>query len=127
MTPPTNEEKLLDRELRLSKAETELESLLEWDKWIKEVPFISFPKKWEVQIIPPYGRKIVRFHVKLKEFHDNPHHISVFLEVHDSFYGREPYWEIYPNKEGDCSRIPMNNITKLLRELKEALKYLYED
>jgi len=114
--------------MEIIELEHKLSKLLEWDKWVKEVPFIPFPKKWEVQIVPPSLGAIVRFRVKLKEHHDDHRDISVYLDCYDLLgsFG-EPYWEIYPNKEGDCSRIPMNNITKLLRELKDALKHLYEE
>jgi len=104
-----------------------LSKVLEWDKWIKEIPFIPFSKKWEVKIIPPTQGAIVRFRVRIRKYKDAKY-ISVYLDCYDILgsFG-SPYWEIYPNKEGDVSRIPMNDMDELLAELKEAFKYLYKD
>jgi len=99
----------------------QLEKEFNWQKWIHEIPYISFPSEWSVKVIPPYNGSIIRFLVKLKTEPDS-HRISVFLDCYDvqGSVGY-PYWKIYPDKEGCPLRIPMNNVDEFLTELNEAL------
>lgn len=36
----------------------------------------------------------------------------------------EPYWEIYPNSKGDCSRFFMSETKKLLKSIQSSLNKL---
>lgn len=101
-------------------------SVFEWDKWIKEIPYIKFPAHWEVQIIPPFAAAMIRFRVK----HPSGGSISIYLDCHnhlgcggtDSRGNARPYWEIYPGKDGDTDRYNMNDIQGLLDGIEGALK-----
>lgn len=91
----------------------EMESYL----WVDEIPYINFPKDWNVKIIPPFGGAVVRFQVKKDE-----KMISVYLDCYDNLgvFG-SPYWEIYPHK-GDVMRIPMKEVNLLLSYIKISLQ-----
>lgn len=93
-----------------------IESHYEWRKWCQEIPYIKFPENWEVKAIPPFGGAIIRYIIK----HENPNseRISIYLDC----YGElgivdEPYWEIYPDIDGDTYRCRMNDIEDLLERL----------
>ncbi len=93
------------------------EELMEYHKWIKEIPYISFPKGWRVQISPPFAGALVRFRVE----HNNKY-ISVYLDAYEhlGYYGK-PYWEIYPY-DGDTYRCDMENVDELIKAIKHSLK-----
>lgn len=92
----------------------------EWRKWMKEIPYLSFPEHWEVKAIPPFSVGIIRYNIRLKENHDK--WASVYLDCYDmaGFVG-EPYWEIYPYDD-DCMQYLMNETDGLLKGLKYILE-----
>lgn len=97
---------------------SEYSTIMEHDKWFKEIPFIQFPGEWLVQITPPFNGAVVRFRVKY-----NNKEVSVYLDCYDNlgFMGY-PYWEIYPNKYGDNERFEMNDIEGLMKGIERSLE-----
>lgn len=97
-----------------------LEKSDEWMNWINKIPFINFPKEWNIQIIPPFSGAIIRFRVN-KKIEDKDNYVSVYLDCYNRLacYG-EPYWEIYPY-EGDVFRCGMNDIDALLKAIEISL------
>ncbi len=93
------------------------EEIMEYHKWVKEIPYFKFKPEWEVQVSPPFARAVVRFRVR----HNNKE-VSVYLDCYDylGFVG-QPYWEVYPY-EDDVYRCLMNNTDELLNAIEEALK-----
>lgn len=88
-----------------------IEDAQDWRGEINNIPFIKFPKDWEIQVIPPFGDAVVRFRVKLPD----DTYKSVYLDSRMSLgYMEEPYWEVYP-VYGDTERCYMNDIAGLLR------------
>ena len=73
----------------------EVEEIMEYRKWVGEIPFIKFPSDWEVQIIPPFGGAVARFCVKKGD-----KQVSIYLDCYErlGIFG-EPYWEIYPYED----------------------------
>jgi len=103
-----------DVNIILERVKTELRD--GWMKWSKEIPYMSFPNNWKVQIIPPFGGAMIRFRVKHGEGD-----ISVYLDVADRLgYFGSPYWEIYPYG-GDIYRVPMNDVDELLMRIQMIL------
>lgn len=96
-------------------------TLFEYEKWIKEIPYIKFKKEWEVKVIPPFMGAIVRFKIKYKGFT-----ISVYLDCYDllGWYG-EPYWEIYPYCE-DVFRCNLRDTKSLLNAIEDSFNNLLE-
>jgi hypothetical protein len=96
-----------------------IEKEMEYDRWYKEIPFIRFPASWEVKIVPPFRGAVVRFRVRNARGKE----ISVYLDCYDNLghYGA-PYWEIYPNAEGDISRYPMRDVDGLLDGIKRSFR-----
>lgn len=96
--------------------QTELEKKLDWNKWAKEIPYITFPSDWQIQIIPPFNWAIIRFHVKYKN-----RSVSVYLDCYD-FLGSfgEPYWEVCPVGD-DVYRCKMNDVESLMKAIKQGL------
>lgn len=96
-------------------ASHQIRELFEWDKWREEIPFINFPERFEVKIIPPFGGAVARFQVRDKDYKDT--WVSVYLDCYDMLgYYEEPYWEIYPYKD-DTYRCGMNEVDKLVEAI----------
>lgn len=107
-----------DKEIELYRASSIVERTQEWRKWIEEIPYISFPAEWEVKIIPPFNRAIVRFIAKHKQ---TGRECSVYLDCYDELgcFG-SPYWEVYPHDK-DVFRCPMDDIESLLKAIGESI------
>lgn len=107
--------------LKLMQARALIEGHYEWRKWAQEIPYIKFPGNWEVKAIPPFAGAIIRYIIK----HENctgDDSVSIYLDC----YGElgcvdEPYWELYPDVDGDTYRCGMNNVDDLLSRLHEIL------
>lgn len=85
-----------------------------WNEWRNNIPTLNFPSSWNVRIWPPFAGALIRFQVNNK--------ISVYPDVADNLgYVGQPYWELYPNAEGDCSRHLMEETEELLREIDSLL------
>ena len=96
-----------------------IEKKMEYDRWYEEIPFIKFPASWEVKIIPPFGGAVVRFRVRNARGKE----ISVYLDCYDNLgHCGAPYWEIFPNAEGDISRYPMRGVDELLDGIKRSFR-----
>ena len=37
----------------------EVERIMEYKKWCGEIPHITFPNDWQVQVIPPFSGAVV--------------------------------------------------------------------
>lgn len=98
---------------------SEVEKKFEYDKWMKEIPYIKFPSDWEIKIVPPFAGAIVRFRVK-KGNAD----ISVYLDCYDMLGAvSRPYWEIYPySHDSDTFRCNIHDIDALLEAIELAVE-----
>lgn len=88
---------------------------------IDKLPVINFPTEWNVRLVPAFGNVATRFVV------ESPHYtgayISVFLDISNAQgCSRDPFWEIYPNVEGDISRFNIYDIRGLLDAIKESME-----
>lgn len=94
----------------------EAERIMEYMKWVNEIPNISFPSDYKVKIIPAFGGAVVRFRVE-----KNGKSVSVYLDCYDNLgcYG-EPYWEVYPY-DNDVFRCGMNNTKELMNAIDYSL------
>ena len=94
----------------------EAETIMQYDKWVKEIPFIKFDNDWEVKVIPPFGAAVARFQIQKGEAF-----VSVYLDCYNflGIFGK-PYWEVYPY-EGDVYRCEMNNTEELLKAIRESI------
>lgn len=105
-----------DMSLRMKRYEIESEQ--KWHEEIDDIPFIPFPKGWEVRVIPPFGDAVVRFQVKLPSGTTK----SVYLDSRSSlgFFGGidvpTPYWEVYPVNDdtGRCHRGDIEGLLDLI-------------
>lgn len=105
-----------EKQLSVQRAENLIRKELEWDKWVKEIPTINFPKEWGIKIIPPFGGALARFRVQY-----NDREISVYLDCYEligCFDG--PYWEMYPYGD-DIYRVGINNTEELITRIWEEL------
>jgi len=94
-------------------------------KWRDKIPYINFPSYWSIKIVPAFGNAIIRFVVKYKEIK-----ISVYLDGYEAlgFYYddnqlRQPYWEIYPDKDGDIDRFDLNDVEGLIATIYDTFNY----
>lgn len=103
----------------LLEARTLIECHYEWRKWSREIPYIKFPGNWEVKAIPPFGGAIIRYVIKHENSNDD---ISIYLDCYGELGAvGEPYWELYPDIDGDAFRCGMNDIDDLLEKLHTLL------
>jgi hypothetical protein len=91
-------------------------TIIEANKWRKEIPYINFPNDWDVKIIPNFAGSVIRFIVRKNDIE-----ISVYLDCYDNIgcYG-VPYWEIYPHRN-DVFRCDMNDTKSLINAINEAI------
>jgi len=80
---------------------------------------IEFPEGWKVKIIPPFGGAMGRFRVYNS---DESLSVSVYMDCYDCLgcMDGRPYWEMYPNKEDDCSRFFMGEESEMIQEIKRT-------
>ena len=115
-------ERDVSKMLHRSMLSQKMRETFEWDKWRKEIPYINFPANFLVKITPPVTNAVIRFRVADKSAPEKGD-ISVYLDCYDALgYFGAPYWEIYPNKEGDTERYAMNDVDGLIDGLREALE-----
>jgi hypothetical protein len=99
---------------------SEMEDLFEWDKWMKEIPFLNFPSHWQVKIIPPVTWAIIRFRIRTDKMQEG-RSISVYLDCYDMLgCVGEPYWEIYDGDE--CYRFLLKNHQEMLDQIAVCLE-----
>ena len=94
----------------------EVERIMEYKKWCGEIPHITFPNDWQVQVIPPFAGAVVRFKIKKGDAS-----VSIYLDCYDRLgcYG-QPYWEVYPH-ENDVFRCDMEDTETLLKAIAESI------
>lgn len=99
----------------------EAERVLEYRKWISEIPFIPFRRGWLVSPIPPFGGAVVRFQVRTPKQKNKS--VSVYLDCYEQLglYGGSPYWEVYPF-EKDVGRCGISEVDELLRMISAGLR-----
>lgn len=92
----------------------------EWEKWLKEIPYLTFPEHLEVKVIPPFTGAIIRFLIRDKKYHEAE--VSIYLDCY-SILGAssEPYWEIYPYEQ-DVFRCGMNETKELIEGVEHSIK-----
>lgn len=102
----------------------EIESYEKWRDWCTKMPKLHFKEEWEVKIIPPFGGAFARFTIDYKG-----NHISVYCDVLsrlgymvDDNGEPIPYFEIYPNENGDCSRYYFDEVDAMMHEIDRLLK-----
>lgn len=88
------------------------------------IPFLTFKEHWEVRISFPFYGAAARFLVRKK---GSCNCVSVYLDTTDSlgFVG-EPYYEIYPNKNGDNERFLLDeeSISCMMSAIEESLDWV---
>ncbi len=78
------------------RAQIDWTTAFEARRWAMEMPALKFPKRWRVQIIPPFGGAVVRF-VIYGPRNKGKDQVSVYFDAYEQlgYYG-EPHWEAYP-------------------------------
>ncbi len=102
-----------------------LGKVMEWDKWMRLIPFLEFKKDWKVKIVPPFGGAMIRFHIRKRTAN-----VSVYLDCHNVLSCAEhPYWEIYPYEEDDrvYRTLLEEDTTSLLNAIEESIEYQLRD
>ncbi|MGI9297073.1 MAG: hypothetical protein ACR2QC_04145 [Gammaproteobacteria bacterium] len=90
-----------------------------WLGWIEKIPFLRFPRTWEIKIIPPFGGAVARFLVRRP---GTAGRISVYLDCHERLGCWDgPYWEVYPF-QGDVGRCDFDDTKELLRMIKAGFR-----
>lgn len=112
---------MISKTFKVYELSSSLGTLLEWEKWRTEIPFIKWPPDWEVKAIPPFGGAIVRYLINTK----HKKGLSVYLDCYNylGYYDlkQTPYWELYPY-EDDVFRCEMNDTESLLNAIKKIDK-----
>jgi len=88
------------------------------------IPFLQFPRNWQIKIIPNHAGSTVRFLVSKQ---GKKGFLSVYLDCHDNLgYMQQPYWEVYPVGD-DTARSCIGNTVKLLSDIRAGLKQLTDE
>ncbi len=104
--------------LARSQASADHDIAFESEKWMQQIPYITFPQGWEIRVIPSFGCAVVRFMVK-----KGNREISVFLDCYRMLGAWDrPYWEIYPgpNERGEPERIAMEDVEELIYQISQS-------
>lgn len=100
-----------------------IEANEKWLEIIDQIPFIpinKLPKDAQIKIIPPHGGAISRFIIADK---NDKVWISVYLDFYDVLgWMKEPYYELYPNLDDDCSRFLLNEVDEMCKEITKIYK-----
>jgi hypothetical protein len=92
--------------------------MYEWDKWSKELPYLTFPRGCEVKVMPPFAGAVVRFSVK-----KGKNSVSVYFDAYGELGAmREPYWEIYPAKDGEPERFLLGEEEQMMKAILASLR-----
>ena len=97
------------------------ESLQECRKWCGRLPAFNFDKKWDVQIIPPFGGAIIRFCIKYNDkqvsvYFDGYSELGYMVDENDE---PVPYFEYYDGT--DCHRYYMHESEKMMDDIRGFL------
>ena len=94
-----------------------------WREIGEQIPYLTFPQEWEVQMFPPFGGAVVRFRARLKGAADNDKNwVSVYLDFYDNLgFMNQPYWEAYPIGD-DTARFLLNETKDLIETIDRQLK-----
>src|SRR5690625_2567551 len=98
-----------------------VEKNYEWDKWAQEIPFLNIPENYKIKVIPPVNRAVVRFLVSNQE---ETKDVSVYLDCYEElgFFGGEPYWELYPDVDGDIYRCGIDEVEELVKRIVKSIE-----
>jgi len=98
-----------------------IEEQQKWRDEIDNIPYLSFPPEWQIQIIPPFADAVIRFIVKYPDGNTR----SVYLDSRGSlgYFGFDknnkpiPYWEVYPVNEENvrCHKDDVEKLMEILR------------
>lgn len=105
-------------EFKLEIDRGQIEQKEKWRNICNEIPPIHFKSEWKVYIIPPFGGAIARFLIEYKN-----KTISVYFDYYDRLgIMKQPYYEIYPNEDGDCSRYFVDEVDKMMEHIERLLE-----
>ena len=102
---------------------TQLEEKAKFNKRSKLIPIIEWPPEVKVKFDTPWGGAAARFRMYSK---DESSWVSFYLDTQDVLgsHGGQPYWEMYPNEDGDTSRCGIEDLQDLINEAAENLTYV---
>lgn len=110
----------MDFEIEMQRSK--IEQIEEWRELARNLPYLSFPAECEVMLIPPFGGALMRFLIRLKAAPDKT--ISVYFDQFSRLGCMDkPYWEMYPNKDDDCSRYYQGEEEGLMAEIIDTLNF----
>lgn len=88
-----------------------------WFNMCDEIPSLQFNPEWNVQIIPPFAGAVARFIVR-----HNDRYVSVYLDWYGQLGAMQlPYYEIYPDADGETSRFGLQSTERMMQEIAKSL------
>jgi len=90
-------------------------------EWGQKIPSFSVPTGFQIRVIPAFGGALVRFLILSQQTGKG---VSIYLDAYNllGWHSENPYWELYPNTEGDVSRYGIDDIESLIAESVAILK-----
>lgn len=111
-----------DRPMNIILKRCEVEKAYEIDKWIKEIPYILLPSGYEFKPLPNFAGSVARFWARKK---GSKQHVSIYFDPYMELgHYSEPYWELYPDVDGDTFRCAMNETEILSKQIVKAIRKL---
>lgn len=104
----------------------EVEKAENWRDIVSQVPYIAFPYSWKVAIVPPFAGAVARFLIRREAINEKGEKtfasVSVYLDWHSQLGSvQEPYYELYPAKNGDTDRFLLNDTDAMIEAIEAAL------
>jgi hypothetical protein len=86
-------------------------------EWMNRMPPMPFQADWDVRAIPPFGGAMVRYKIAKGKAT-----VSVYMDAYDELGSMgEPYWEIYPSKDGETDRFLLAETEELIAAIGASL------
>ena len=91
-----------------------------WQERSKLIPPLQFPSDWLVKLAMPFADATARFYVK-----SGNRTVSVYFDTEGSLGGSssQPYWEMYPNIDGNEERFLAGEEVELI----DAIQRIFDN
>lgn len=100
----------MNHELFLKRLDVEKNE--DWDVWVG-LPRLKLKEGWEIQLVPPFGGAICRALIW-----SGDKRVSIYFDALDRIGSvGSPYWEIYPDENGDNARFYTQEVDKMLEAI----------
>lgn len=108
-------------EFTIREASHRIEKALDYERWMKELPFLTIPEGFRIKVVPPFHGAVIRFWIQKADAVDMENSVSVYFDSANVLgWMSEPYWEAY-SIDGDCARYKVGEEDKMMEDIVREL------